>query len=120
MNRIASRAAHHRADFLRRLAQALVVSLAFLGVALGIGVLGYRGFAGLGWVDAFQNAAMILGGMGPVDMMPGDAAKIFASFYALVGGAVYPTMTAILLYPFLHRMLRALHLEQLEKDDDGA
>jgi hypothetical protein len=29
-------------------------------------------------------------------------------------------MTAILLYPFLHRMLRALHLEQLEKDDDGA
>lgn len=111
--------AHHRADFLRRLAQAAAFSVVFLVLALGAGVLGYRAFAGLGWVDAFENAAMILTGMGPVAQMPDDAAKIFASLYALFGGAVYPALTAILLYPFLHRMLRVLHLEALERDDDG-
>lgn len=111
--------APHHAEFRRLLAQAMSFALGFLVLALGSGVLGYRYFAGLGWVDAFENAAMILTGMGPVSPMPDDAAKVFASLYALFGGAVYPALTAILLYPFLHRMIRALHLEALEENDDA-
>ncbi len=38
--------------------------------ALGLGVLGYHSFAGLPWVDALLNAAMILTGMGPVSPLP--------------------------------------------------
>lgn len=118
MRRPLRQPAHHRAEFGRLLAQAIGFALGFLTLALGSGVLGYRVFAGLGWVDAFENAAMILTGMGPVSPMPDDAAKIFASLYALFGGAVYPALTAIVLYPFLHRMIRALHLEALDEKDD--
>ena len=73
---------------------------AFVVLALGLGVLGYHAIGGLGWVDAFLNASMILTAMGPVDQMPDDASKIFASLYAIFGGAVYPAVTAIVLYPF--------------------
>ena len=37
-------------------------------------------------MDAFLNASMILGGMGPVGELPNDAAKVFASIYALFSG----------------------------------
>lgn len=108
-----------RPDFLRRVALFAGFALAFLVVSLGLGMLGYHHFARLGWVDAFFNAAMILSGEGPSNPMTSDGAKIFASFYALFGGAVYPALTALVLYPFLHRMLRAMHLEALEQIDDG-
>ncbi|MCB2111077.1 MAG: hypothetical protein H6895_08210 [Defluviimonas sp.] len=109
-----------RAAFLRRAALFGLFAAGFLAVALGAGIAGYRFFGHLSWVDAFLNAAMILTGMGPVDPMPDDGAKIFASLYALFSGAVYPVITAIVLYPFVHRMLRALHLEFLDSDDDKA
>ena len=105
-----SMAAHTGRAFLTRVARYAGFALIFLLVMLGLGVAGYRGFAGLSWIDALLNAAMILTGMGPVDPMPDDAAKIFASLYAIVGGAVYPAVTALVLYPFLHRMLAAFHL----------
>ncbi len=69
-------------------------------------------------MDSFQNSAMILGGMGPVSPMPDDGAKIFASLYALIGGATYPALTAVVLYPFFHRTIRVMHLESLEENDD--
>jgi hypothetical protein len=97
--------------FLRRAAGFFLFAAVFLSLALGLGAVGYHQFAGLPWIDAFLNAAMILTGMGPVDAMTDDAAKLFASGYALFGGAVYPALTALVLYPFLHRMLRVLHLE---------
>lgn len=59
------------------------------------------GFAGFSFVDAFLNASMILGGMGPVGELQSDGAKWFASFYALFSGiallgtvAVVPTTDA--------------------------
>lgn len=102
-----------RAEFLRRAAGFIAFAVGFLVLSLGIGASGYHLTAGLGWVDSFLNASMILTGMGPVDAMPDDAAKIFASAYAIFAGAVYPAMTAIILYPFLHRMLNVLHLQAL-------
>ena len=69
--------------------------------------------------SAYCSVVVCVGIGSPALQMPDDAAKIFASLYALFGGAVYPALTAILLYPFLHRMLRVLHLEALERDDDG-
>jgi len=102
--------------FVRHAAGFILLAVAFLAVALGIGVVGYHEISGLGWVDALLNASMILTGMGPVNTMPDDAAKIFASCYAIFSGAVYPAMTALILYPFLHRMLVILNLQQLGED----
>lgn len=91
----------------------------FLVIALGIGVLGYRWIAGLGWIDALLNASMILSGMGPVNEMPTDGAKLFASFYALAGGAAYPAVMAIVVFPFLRHILVALHLQAEDAKNDG-
>lgn len=108
---------HTPAAFLARLGKFAAFAAGFLVVTLGLGILGYRHLAGLSWIDALYNAAMILTGMGPVDPMPSDAAKLFGSLYAILGGAVYPAMTAIVLYPLLHRMLVSLHLGALALDD---
>ena len=50
-----------RRSFVRRLTRHMLLAAAVLLVALGIGILGYRLVAGLSWVDAVMNAAMILG-----------------------------------------------------------
>lgn len=84
--------------------------------ALTVGVIGYRVFNGERWVDAFLDAAMILGGMGPVSTMQNDAAKIFAGFYALFSGLVFIGTAAVLVAPWLHRLLHRLHAEA---DDDS-
>jgi hypothetical protein len=105
---------HSRGDFLWRVFKFAVFAISLLALALGFGVWGYHHFAGLPWVNAFMNASMILGGMGAVDLMPDDAAKIFASFYALMAGALYPVLAALVLYPIVHRMMNILHVQSLE------
>jgi hypothetical protein len=94
-----------------------MVALLIVAASLGIGVWGYMRFAGLPLVDAFLNASMILGGMGPVDALSNDAAKWFASCYALYSGIALLTTVAVLLAPLVHRMLHALHLEEEEGRD---
>ncbi len=105
-------------EFLRHAAGFLILALVFLVFSLGIGLAGYHAIGGLSWIDSLLNASMILTGMGPVDQMPDDGAKIFSSFYAIFSGAVYPAMTALILYPFLHRMLSILHLQAMGDTDD--
>ncbi|MBL7964635.1 MAG: hypothetical protein JNM31_12430 [Flavobacteriales bacterium] len=96
----------------------LAVALVIVSVSLGVGVWGYMRLAGLAFPDAFLNASMILGGMGPVGDLPTDAAKYFASFYALYSGIALLTTVAVLLAPLVHRLLHALHVEEEEGGTD--
>lgn len=82
---------------------------------LGIGVLGYHYWGGLKWIDALVNAAMILGGMGPVDALHSDAGKIFASVYALFSGIFFLVVAGLLFAPVVHRFLHRFHLEAGEE-----
>jgi hypothetical protein len=102
--------------FLRRTARHAGITLLLIAASWLIGILGYRLFEGLSWIDAALNAAMILGGMGPVNTLHTDAGKLFASFYALFSGIVFLVSVGVLLAPLLHRMLHHFHLET-EKDD---
>lgn len=106
--------------FYRRLLFCLALALAIIVFALGVGVLGYHFLAGLGWVDALLNAAMILTGMGPVDVLRSDVAKIFASLYALFSGVVFLSLMGLLVSPVAHRVLHKFHLsdEDLNKGKD--
>jgi hypothetical protein len=97
--------------FLRRLARSFGVAASLIGVSLMFGVAGYHWIAGFAWIDALLNASMILGGMGPVNTLNGDAAKIFASLYALYSGLVLIALMGILLAPIAHRMLHRFHLD---------
>jgi hypothetical protein len=97
--------------FLRRMLLSALAASAIAGAALGAGILGYHSIAGLGWVDSVLNACMILTGMGPVDTMRSDPAKLFASGYALFSGIVFLSAVGIVLAPVFHRILHKFHLD---------
>ena len=103
---------HRRRPFYHRFLLALALSAGLIGFSLGLGVLGYHFIARLEWVDSVLNASMILTGMGPVNPLNTDAAKLFASAYALFSGLVFISATGILLAPIFHRVLHRYHLEE--------
>ena len=89
-----------------------------LGISLGFGVIGYHFINGLGWIDSILNASMILTGMGPVDPMQNDAAKLFASVYSIFSGVAFLSIVAVFLSPVVHRFLHRHHLADDENDAD--
>jgi hypothetical protein len=101
--------------FIRRLAIFFVIAIAILLASLGIGMLGYHFFEGLGWIDSLLNAAMILGGMGPVNLLQTSGGKIFASCYALFAGVVFLVVAGVLFAPLFHRFFHTLNLD-LDED----
>jgi hypothetical protein len=65
----------------------------------------------MAWIDAFVNAAMLMGGMGPVTPLATDAGKLFAGLYALYCGLVLIISVGIIAAPIAHRVLHHFHLE---------
>ena len=62
--------------------------------------------------DAFLNAAMLMGGMGPVDAPRTDGGKLFAGVYALYAGLVFLVGAGLIFAPVVHRVLHKFHWEQ--------
>ena len=106
-----------RRKFLRRLLKYGSIAVVLILVSLVIGMAGYHLFEGLSWVDAFLNAAMLMGGMGPVNALQTDAGKIFAGVYALYCGMILLIAVGILAVPIVHRFLHHFHLESEKKQD---
>lgn len=104
-----------RSLFFWRLVKFGAVSIGLALVSLLVGVVGYRHFEGMSWIDAFVNAAMILGGMGPVGELHTDAGKLFAGTYALYCGLIVIISMSILIAPVFHRFLHVFHLEAGEQ-----
>jgi hypothetical protein len=84
---------------------------ALVAWSLAVGVCGYHYLAGLAWIDSLLNASMILGGMGPVDTIKSNAAKILASMYALYSGLALIAVVGLMLTPVLHRVLHKFHID---------
>jgi hypothetical protein len=100
-----------RSAFFLRLASHAGVAIGIILGSLGLGILGYHFLEGLTWIDSLVNASMILGGMGPVNVMQSTAGKLFASFYALYSGMVFLVAVGIIFAPVFHRILHHFHLE---------
>jgi hypothetical protein len=100
-----------RLFLLHRVGKTVATAAAVIAISLILGMLGYRLTEGMGWLEAFLNASMILGGMGPVDPMHSAAGKLFAGVYALYSGLVLVGTAGLLLAPFMHRLLHRFHLE---------
>ena len=98
-----------RARFAKRLAMHHALAISLLLSSLAIGMLGYSYFEHLPWLDAFLNAAMLLGGMGPVDAPKSAGGKLFAGLYALYAGLVFIVTAALVFTPILHRLLHRFH-----------
>jgi len=104
----------HFVDRMRRFG---TVALLLILVSLLAGIGGYMLLDHLNFVDAFLNASMILGGMGPVAPFENEGAKIFAGFYALYSGLVFLVVAGLLLAPVVHRVLHRFHWEMSERSD---
>lgn len=102
-----------RRKLFRRLLRNAVWALGIIAVALIVGIAGYMWFGHMDVVSAFANAAMILSGMGPLDLtaMNSDSAKLFEGFYALFSGLLFFAVAGFALAPALHHILRSFHLE---------
>jgi hypothetical protein len=98
-------------EFLVRQFIFLIAALGMIAGSLVLGILGYHFTEKLSWIDSLVNAAMILGGMGPVNTLQTNAGKLFASFYALYSGIIFLVSVGVILAPLYHRFLHRFHLE---------
>jgi len=98
-----------RAVFLRRMARHGGFAILLLAISWAGGTLGFHALCGQAWIDAQLNAAMLLGGMGPIGDIQSDAGKWFASFYALYAGLLFIGVAALLAAPLLHRLMHHFH-----------
>jgi hypothetical protein len=103
--------------FRRRLARHGIFALGVLAISLLAGTVGFHLLAGQATIDAVLNAAMLLGGMGPVGEIRSTPGKLFAAAFALYAGLVFLAAGAIVLAPILHRGLHKFHLEQVQRRD---
>ena len=98
--------------FLRRAGRHFVLALVAVGAVALVGTIFYHRLGHLPWIDAFLNASMILGGMGPVDRMETGAAKLFAAVYALFSGLFFIAVMGVVIAPWIHRMIHVMHAEE--------
>jgi len=98
-----------QASFVRRVVLHVTAAAGLLLFSLLGGMAGYVYFEGLAWLDAFLNAAMLLGGMGPVNALNTEAGKLFAGLYALYAGLVFLVIVGLMFAPILHRILHKFH-----------
>ena len=104
-----------RRRFLRRLAASSSIGVGLIASSLLIGMAGYHWLVALSWVDAYENAAMILSGMGPVATPESWGGKVFAGTYALYSGIALLATTAVVFAPVVHRFLHYLHADTGQK-----
>lgn len=93
----------------------MLAAIALLLCSLIIGMAGYEHYEQLGWRDAFMNAAMLLGGMGPVHTPVTQAGKLFAGAYALYAGLVFLITAALVITPIGHRVLHRFHWNEADE-----
>jgi hypothetical protein len=87
-------------------------ALALMLVSLMLGMAGYQYFEQLPWRDAFLNAAMLMGGMGPVDAPRTDGGKLFAGLYAMYAGVMLLVAAVLVVTPVVHRVMHRFHWEK--------
>ena len=100
-----------RAAYLLRVTLHTSAAFGIVAGSLAIGIIGYHSLEGFSWIDSTLNAAMILGGMGPVNELHTTRGKLFASGYALFSGVVFLVVAGVLFAPVIHRLIHKFHLE---------
>lgn len=103
-------------NFIRKMILNIGLAASLLFISLAIGMIGYKYYLNISWVDSLVNASMILTGMGPVDRAETFAGKVFVSFYAIYSGVAFLTSVAVLAGPIFHRLLHKFHID-LEEDE---
>ena len=98
--------------FVRRMLRHGGYVLEMATASIVLGMFGFHFLAREDWVDAFLNASMLLGGMGPVGEIRSTGGKLFAGVFALYAGLVFIAAFALLIAPALHRLLHKHNAEK--------
>lgn len=107
--------------FVRRLIFVALLDIAIVAAWVVIGMIGYKlTVPKMSWINAFLNAAMIAGGMGPIYQFrrATEIAKLFGGMYAILSGILILTVFGILAAPIFHRFLHRFHLEPADEGED--
>ncbi len=92
----------------------LLFGIGIIVFSLFLGMAGYHYFEEMDWVDSYENAAMILSGMGPVDPVKTVNGKLFAGTYALFSGIVFLIVIAIIIAPLFHRFFHKFMIKDVK------
>jgi hypothetical protein len=114
MNRRKAHFAHHPWHLARHMLSGAMALLPLALTTLALGMAIYHWVERRPWPDAFLNAAMLLGGMGPVDPLKTTAGKWLAGLYAMFAGLVFLVLAGVMLAPVLHHVLHRFHLEGVD------
>ncbi len=98
-------------QFLKHWAKFIFLAIILIIGSLLIGTIGYHVYGKLSWLESALNASMILTGMGPVDTMTTDSAKIFAILYAIYSAVAFLGFIGVFFYPVFKRVIHHFHLE---------
>jgi hypothetical protein len=101
-------------SFIQRMVRHLLIGFAIILISLFIGMYGYHHFEGMDWVSSYENASMILSGMGPVEPLQTVNGKIFAGTYALFSGIVFLIVIAIFIAPLIHRFFHKFMIKDVK------
>ena len=101
--------------YYKRLWKNFFFAIMILSISLAIGIIGYKmTVPEFDFYDSLLNASMILSGMGPIidaKIVLTNAAKVFASLYALFSGVTFISTIGILSAPIAHRFFHRLNLD---------
>lgn len=78
---------------------------------MGMGKLAYHYLGRLLLNDAFNNAFMLFTGMGPINEMKSDGAKLFSPFYAQFNDTASLGGFSEMFVPIAQRLLHVLHIK---------
>ena len=101
-----------RVRFVKRMLTHLTIALVLVLLSIGVGMFFYMRLEHLSTLDAFLNAAMLLGGMGPVDKPCTPHGKLFAGLYALYAGLLFIVMAGLVFTPVVHRLMHKFHWQE--------
>ena len=99
-----------RQRFLGQFGANIAAAIALIGLSLVVGMAGYHQFAGMAWVDAFANAAMMVSGMGPLDSLDTNSARLFGTCFGLYSGFAVIATGGLVIAPILHSFVQRMHL----------
>ncbi len=100
----------------RRVLKFLVIYIAFIGLSLLVGILGYRLTENYAWIDCLLNTAMLMGGMGQINPLQTDAGKGFASVFAIYCGTFELLGLAVVLSPVARWFLQAAKISKPQEE----
>ena len=99
-------------QFAKRLLAHVLIGIVFVAFSLMLGALGHMWFEeNVHWHDAALNAAMMVGGLGPMALPETWSGKVFFAIYGAYISLVLAATFGLIIAPVLHRILHTFHLE---------